>query len=1044
MMRKLLLTTAAITLMGSVAFTPAVMAQTAVAVRSGQHDTHTRLVFDWPAATTYEVKETTPGQVTLTFRDPAALNVSAVKADDVIKGINASGQTVTVNIAPLSTFRHFLVGNKVVLDIFKPQGAAKAAPQAASQAATKPLEKTQGKTPEKAPDKAAEKVPEKAPEKTAEKIPEKTPEKSAATPPAIATPPTGTLAAPAEEKTLIQNAIPNIEPHVITIAATEMFGMAAFVDNGYLWLVMDKPNMTVPPTIAGNRKDLFPRFEQVNVTGGTAYMMRIPAGVAQNIRAEGGGLIWRVIIPTGQSDEKYAALKRVFAPGQVVRGGTARWPMTGITKLLDVKNPLTGQTIKVATVSAATQSTGPEQDYVDFAMLKSAAGAAVVPKVDDLAVKSDSQALTVTRPDGLALSRETDVGRRAIRKDVVEVNPMQQELTEGGLRRIFDFDRWMMGGLTALGENERVMKSALPAKQPEGRIQDLLTLAKMNLSNDRGQEALGYMSIALDELPQLQDNLEYLALRGSSYALAGKPELGWKDLSNDGLKQFTELGYWKSYTLASLEDWDQSYTELPKDVQLLSGYPKPLLEKIGLKLAESALRGGDVPLAEKILVLLERDRSTLKPWTKAGLDYLRGEAARQAKDTATTRKLWEPLIEGKDRLYRARAGLALTMLELQEGKINRDKAIDRLEGLRYAWRGDELEAQINYMLGRLYLDNDQYVKGFAILRDASTMALPDSNIGKDITAYMSAAYSDLILKDKDLSPLDAATIYEEFKELTPGGDEGNAVIQRLAERLVEADLLDRAAALLQHQVDFRVQGDEKGRVATRLAGIYLLDKNPRPAMEALNAAEAAFNGVADMTEAQKKEHKREIDLLRARALSKINRTSEAITLLNSYPPDPDINALRADIAWGAGLWEDAAEALQDLILDEAMDLKRPVTARQADLILNRAVALSLANDRVALATMRTDYLPVMNQSARAQVFDVITRPRKVSTVADRETIANIVSETDMFKDFLDGYRKVGAEAKATAAPPSGGTAPAATPTTETTPAETTPVAQPSN
>jgi predicted negative regulator of RcsB-dependent stress response len=538
----------------------------------------------------------------------------------------------------------------------------------------------------------------------------------------------------------------------------------------------------------------------------------------------------------------------------------------------------------------------------------------------------------------------------------------------------------------------------------------------MNLSNDRGQEALGYLSIALDELPQLQDNLEFLALRGSSYALAGKPELGWKDLSHEGLKQFTELGYWKSFTLAGLEDWDQAYNELPKDVQMLSGYPRPLLEKLGLKLAEAALRGGDVPLAEKILVLLERDRSTLKPWTAAGLDYLRGEAARQAKDTITTRKLWEPLIQGKDRLYRARAGLALTMLELQEGKINRDKAIDRLEALRYAWRGDELEAQINYMLGRLYLDNDQYVKGFAILRDASTMALPDSNIGKEITGYMATSYSDLILKDKDLTPLDAATIYEEFKELTPSGDEGNAVIQRLAERLVEADLLDRASALLQHQVDYRVQGAEKGRVATRLAAIYLIDKNPRPAMAALDAAEAAYNSVADMSEAEKKEHTREISLLRARALSRINRTADAIALLNTYPPDPDINALRADIAWEGGLWEDAGEALQDLILDEAIDIKRPLTARQADLILNRAVALSLANDRVALANMRTDYLAAMNQTSRAQVFDVISRPRKVSTVADRETIANIVSETDMFKDFLDGYRKVDAEAKAAGKP----------------------------
>lgn len=990
MMRKLLLTTATIALMGSFVFATAASAQPSVAVRSGQHDTYTRVVFDWPASTAYEVKEPSPGQIVLTFRDPATINTAGVKSDDVVKSISAAGQGVTLNVAPGTTHRHFLVGNKIVVDVFKPAEAQKTAQAAPTQ---------------KAPDKLVEKLIEKAAEK---------PEKPDPAPPApVAVPPPASHAGPAVaaeavqtvEKSAIQSAMPDIEPHVITVSATEMFGLAAFERHGYLWLVMDRPATSVPPQIAGPRTDIFPGFEQVAVQGGMAYMMKIPHNVPDTIRAEGGGLVWRVIMPTARAGGKPAPMKREFARGQPARGGTAIWPMTGITKVMDIRNPLTGEDMKVATVSASTQFTGPEQDFVDFDLLPAAAGAALVPKVDDLKVTHNAQGLNVSRPAGLALSRESDVNRRAIREDVAEVNPIQEEQKEGSLRRIFDFDRWMMGGLTALGENERILKAALPHKTPESRIQDLLTLAKMNLSNDRGQEALGYLNIAADELPQLTDNLEFLALRGSSYALAGKPELGWKDLSNPGLTQFTELGYWKAYTLASLEDWDQSYTELPKDVQMLSGYPRPLLEKIGLRLAESALRGGDVTLADKILALLERNRSTLKPWTRAGLDYLRGEAARQAKDPVTTRKLWESLIGGKDRLYRARAGLAYTMLELQEGKIDREKAIDRLEGLRYAWRGDELEAQINYMLGRLYLDQDQYVKGLSILRDATTMALPDSNIGKEITGYMATAYSNLILQDKDLSPLDAATIYEEFKELTPPGDEGNAVIQRLAERLVEADLLDRATALLQHQVDYRLQGPEKGRVATRLAAIYLIDKNPRPAMTALDAAEAAYNGVADMPDVEKKEHMREINLLRARALSKINRTEEAIALLNTYPPDPDINALRADISWGAGLWEDAGEALQDLILDEAIDLKRPLTLRQADLVLNRAVALSLANNRVALANMRTEYQSAMNQTSRAQLFDVITRPRKVSTLADRETIAGIVSETDMFKDFLDSYRK---------------------------------------
>ena len=149
---------------------------------------------------------------------------------------------------------------------------------------------------------------------------------------------------------------------------------------------------------------------------------------------------------------------------------------------------------------------------------------------------------------------------------------------------------------------------------------------------------------------------------------------------------------------------------------------------------------------------------------------------------------------------------------------------------------------------------------------------------------------------------------------------------------------------------------------------------------------------------------REIDLLRARGYSQLNRTEEAIDLLNGFPPDPTINRLRADIAWQAGLWEDAAEALQDLIIDASLDLNRPLKSEEADLILNRAVALNLSGNRVALTNMRRRYGDAMKKTARARLFDVVTRQRQNSILADKETIESIVKEVDMFSDFLESYK----------------------------------------
>jgi tetratricopeptide (TPR) repeat protein len=247
-------------------------------------------------------------------------------------------------------------------------------------------------------------------------------------------------------------------------------------------------------------------------------------------------------------------------------------------------------------------------------------------------------------------------------------------------------------------------------------------------------------------------------------------------------------------------------------------------------------------------------------------------------------------------------------------------------------------------------------------------------------------------------------VYEQFGNLTPPGDEGNKLVQKLAERVVEADLLTRAAGILQGQVDSRLQGMEKARIATRLAAIYLLDKSPQKAIAAIDAAKPIYeqDGTPESQKALKN-----LELMRARGLSQMDQTEEALALLAKFDPTPDVNRLRADIAWQAGLWEDAAEALQDLILDEALDLGRPLTQQQADLILNRSVALNLSGNRVALANMRQRYEESMKKTPRARLFDVVTRPRQSTLLSDRQTLDSLVSEVDIFKDFLDAYRTSG-------------------------------------
>jgi hypothetical protein len=145
-------------------------------------------------------------------------------------------------------------------------------------------------------------------------------------------------------------------------------------------------------------------------------------------------------------------------------------------------------------------------------------------------------------------------------------------------------------------------------------------------------------------------------------------------------------------------------------------------------------------------------------------------------------------------------------------------------------------------------------------------------------------------------------------------------------------------------------------------------------------------------------------LLRARALSQLDQPIEALDILADMEVDRDVNRLRADIAWRSGEWDEAAEALDQMIEDAEINPSMPLSETQAEMIMNRAVVLNLADNRVALSQLRGRFGDAMNATPRARIFDVLTRPRKSSVLAGREALMSVVSEVDMFKDFLDSYR----------------------------------------
>lgn len=955
-------------------------AEQKITVRSGAHSGYNRIVFDWPSSPSYSVSQK-GSALHISFKKAAQVDLSALTTQNLpnikkAKVLSGKGEDlkVSVEIPKGSRFRHFSTGNRIVVDVYNPKGHKTAPPQ---------------KT-EKPPQKSEERPEEKknSPEAPLLKEEDSKEEKQTKS------------VKPAEVEAAVLLP-PEIDPHVITVTATKSLGMAVFERSGWLWIVMDDPDMSVPPQISGPQKERFGAPVRFDVLGGAAYRLELPQGL--NVRGEGGGLLWRIVASPTQKEIKHALPKRGFEGASPLRGGVLRWTLSGVQKILELKDPVFGDIIKVVTVEESSQSVGPPREFAELETLPSAVGLAALPRVDDLDIRRIEGGVGAFRAGGLVLSRDKDIKPVEMREEAQA--EIVEEDEKSPLSRIYNFDRWEMGGLRSLDANQQVLMATLGAKDENGKVEDLITLAKLMLANDRGYETLGYLRVAAQELPGVENSPEYIALRGGALALAGKHDDAIEDLSNPSLKEYGELGYWKAFTLAGLEDWQQAISVLPDSFDVLAGYPSQLREPVALVLSEVALRSGKTEIAEGLLGVLEPDLEKMLPPRQAAWHYLMGETQRQLGNIDKAKEYWGPLIKGKDDLYRAKAGLSLTRLQLENTDITPAQAIDRLEGLRYAWRGDELETLVNLRLGRVYINNGDYLKGLSVLRNAVSLQ-PESKMAQQVAGYMSKVFRDLFMKEgvQNTPPLESVTIYDEFKELTPAGAEGDKFIELLAERLVEVDLLGRAAKLLENQVAHRLEGEDKARLAVRLAGVRLLDRKPEGALRALDVAEETYAEISG-EEGISTYDEREIKLLRARAFSRLKKTDEALELLGQLPNEPIVSRLRTDVAWNAGRWDEAADAFQDLILSEDISLKRPLTEYQRDLILNRAIALNLSGNRVGLANLRERFGNSMKQTEKHQFFDVVTRPRQLGLIGSRERVMSLISEVDLFKDFLESYKK---------------------------------------
>jgi hypothetical protein len=971
-------------------------AQEPVGVRFGTHPTYSRVVFDWPAPADYTISREGE-RLRITFaRTPSLEGAAPRRLPPMVRGLVQEGDSVVLTLGPGTRVRDFRLGGRIVLDVLAGEDTAtrEAPPAAAAQSAAS----TRSESAEPAPVRTVQ--PAQASRAQPLPLPLPPPPPPEVPPPAAsarAMPPPPRPANPAERDTAGQApAAPAVEaalpaalpPPVaqrqapISLAAAPHrgaegpamrlpferdTGVAVLRRGGELWVVFDEAR---PIDLTALRND--PLLARATLTvGPAATLLRIPAAAPATARVLPAerGLIVEVLAAGGSGEESIAA-EVIEAPG----GRRLLLRTAGAARAVHLADPETGELLLVGTLRSGEARQPVGRAFAQFSLVPTLRGVAVATQSDHLTLRAQADGFV------LAAGPQLDAGL-AVSPGAADVS---DALAGYGLTRSFDLPALPQA---ALAERVRFLRGEAAAAPPLARARPRLALAEAMLALGFGVEARAVLDIAAAEDPAIGATPRWAALAGAASLLAGRLDEARPALKDRRLDGTDEITLWRAW-LADQEGEPPSATAplYAASAGLVPAYPDALRLRLGVAASEAMAAGGEAAAAAALLARLG-DLPALA-LARAHLIEAQGQI-----DQAIA--AYEALGSARDRRVRARALTRAVELALREGRIGAPEAAARMEPLLYAWRGDASERLLRLRAAELRGEAGDWPGALALLRETET-AFPEhlAEIRPRTAQAFLALFRDGAADTMPASQ--AVAMFEDSADLLPTGPSGDAIVARVAERLVALDLTNRAAVMLARLKAQQPEGGlDRARTGLRLAELRLADGDAAAALAALAASEAERMPAALASERL---------ILRARAVAAGGDRPGALAMLRGLPGAAEA---RADIAAAAGDWAETVQALSELAESRLPPADRPLGEPHRRLLVRLAAAAALAGDTATLASLAAAHGQQMANGAFAEPFRLLT----ADPVAGAADIPRLAAEVALARTLPRSIAAIGTPAR---------------------------------
>ncbi|TAJ74635.1 MAG: endoglucanase [Phenylobacterium sp.] len=709
-------------------------------------------------------------------------------------------------------------------------------------------------------------------------------------------------------------------------------GAAVFRRGDAVWLVFDAPATL---DVSSAPKNVRPLRGIRTFKGADHAALRIDIDPDAPVFVASQGASWTISL--GPGPQSQPTIVRV---ARDAGGGPAalKAPVAGATRVINLPDPVVGDTLTVVTALGPPKGVPSRRDFVDAVLLPSIQGLAVERLADNVTVERDGELVRISRAAGLTLSpvwatrdrEEAQLGapQPAIMPAIIPT--AWAEVGSSGFLRRYET---LLAAAASEGGN----------KDREAPVAARMGLARFLVGSELSFEAIGVLNSLAREHREMLDDPEFRALRGVARTLARRYAEADADFSSPSLADDPSTALWRAYVNTQIAQYPEARAQFVKGAEAY-GLMSPLWKsRFARADAQAALAQGDLVGAEARVRMALEEKVSSEEQLRTRLVQARIVELQGLQDRAL--RIYKAIATAPIDSISAPATLRATQIRLQLNQITPVQAAGVFDGLRYRWRGDATELETIRALGQLYLAQGRYREALEALRSAG-VRLPSLPEAQQLQADLNAAFRGLFLDGlaDGLEPLQALALFFDFKELAPIGADGDLMVRKIVRRLVDVDLLPQAADLLKYQAENRLDGVPRAQVSTDLAVIYLMDRKPEQALEAINGSRTTVLPTALAAERR---------LIEARAWTGVGKYDSALEILGN-DASRDAGELRGEITWKQKNWA-AAGPLFEKSLGDRWKTPTQLSSEEEGRLLRAGVAYSLAGDEGSLARLQQRY-----------------------------------------------------------------------------------------